>query len=522
MSSISSIDLESNDVFSKSSQQSYDGKMSIDVIDVEQYNVLILGELGAGKTTLQKILRNINYEINKKVRHSTQIPVSRNRLFSRNEQYFSVNIVDTPGFPKTKDIDTILTMIRNIITSYVSKSITKIDLLLLVVNGSIDITTDQIANITSVLKFFGRPVAPISCLMVTHFELQDIEDEKKWIFNFTSNPNMRFLSMACQGGFLFTGALDKDQFNDLSLCSFYTIQQCRRNSEFFNKLINRERIQYHFNTYFHDFHKTPSIVMSLINNSSVIEQRIKMSIYLHIFFPVNICKLITDYNFYIHHFGQEIFDSSEDNFGKMINNDETIKISNSQTGKCDAIFKRYNDGINRISVLLDGRIISSSINGRIRIWNPKIKNKKNHIVFKYGLYGINFCDLFFDELKLPDISNYRILKIWNPQTTTNDTFGFCITDLIISPTKQQILVNGKYNSYYGVCYSDVYYSDVYCSDLESNWRVLLQNIIMNVDEVICTKKNQKNNMNEEIRFKIWNQQTKYACNFTFLFNIQPV
>jgi hypothetical protein len=218
-------------------------EMAIDVFDVKTYNILILGESRAGKTTFRKVLRNMNYVTKMEVWRGTLAPVSKSSLFSINKEFISINMLDTPGFAEASTgINRTDDAIRNMITEYVKRDITRIDLILIAINGSSGVTASNIANITSVLKFLGRQVSSRTCLLITHFESKNIEDEKKWEEDFKSNPNMRFLTLACQGGFLFTGALDKNQFNNVPLRDSYIIQQRRRNILFFHKLMYGESV----------------------------------------------------------------------------------------------------------------------------------------------------------------------------------------------------------------------------------------------------------------------------------------
>jgi len=108
---------------------------------------------------------------------------------------------------------------------------------LITINGSGGLTQAQINNITNCLKFLGKQVSPKTHLLVTHFENRTHEDEEKWIKEFKGNEKMRFLTKACQGGFLFTGALSEEQFLNVKIRDGYIIRQRRRNMEMFKKLI---------------------------------------------------------------------------------------------------------------------------------------------------------------------------------------------------------------------------------------------------------------------------------------------
>jgi len=233
-SSVPSIEPKLNNVFSISPKIFCD---EIDVFDIEQYNVLFLGESGAGKTTFRKVLRNIDCLKKTKNMHGTLKSTFKNTLFSINKQFVSVNILDTPGFMSASfDSERINDIMRSVVTECVSRDTMRIDLILIVINGSRLMTVNQLANISLVMNLLGQKSAARTCLLVTHFESRDIDDEKKWIADFTSNPNMRNIMAKCHGGILFTGALEKNQFDNQSLCDSYIIKQCRWNDAFFDKL----------------------------------------------------------------------------------------------------------------------------------------------------------------------------------------------------------------------------------------------------------------------------------------------
>jgi hypothetical protein len=54
----------------------------INVYDIKQYNVLILGESRSGKTTFRKVLKNINFVTKMEVWRGTISPISKSTLFN--------------------------------------------------------------------------------------------------------------------------------------------------------------------------------------------------------------------------------------------------------------------------------------------------------------------------------------------------------------------------------------------------------------------------------------------------------
>lgn len=210
----------------------------IKVYDVAQHNILLLGESRTGKSTYRKVLHNINHVTKLEVWRGTVVPNSSTSLFNVDGKFVSLNILDTPGFGEASVSSTRTdSNLQNIIVEFVKKDITELSLILITVNGSGGLTSSQIKKITNCLRFLGRRVAKKTCLLVTHFENRNRLDEKKWIDEFKSNKRMRFLTRACQGGFLFTGALDDSQFKNVTCRDKFIDQQRRRNKHMFEKLL---------------------------------------------------------------------------------------------------------------------------------------------------------------------------------------------------------------------------------------------------------------------------------------------
>lgn len=211
----------------------------IKVFDVSQHNILLLGESRTGKSTYRNVLHNINHVTKLEVWRGTIVPNSSTTLFNVDGKFVSLNILDTPGFGEAS-VSNVRTdsNLQNIIVDFVKKDITSLSLILITVNGSGGLTSSQIKKITDCLRFLGRQVAKKTCLLVTHFENRTEEDEKKWISEFKSNKRMRFLTRACQGGFLFTGALDDNQFKNVECRDKYIHHQRRRNKNMFEKLLS--------------------------------------------------------------------------------------------------------------------------------------------------------------------------------------------------------------------------------------------------------------------------------------------
>jgi GTP-binding protein EngB required for normal cell division len=155
-----------------------------------------------------------------------------------------LNIIDTPGFGEAAEGTFVRTddNLKALISDFVKRDITKLSLVLVTINSAAGIGQAQVDQITNCLVLLGREIAPRTCFLVTHFENRGEEDEQNWITTFSSNKKMAFLLCACQGGFLFTGALTPSQFDEIKLRDAFIRQQRRRNVVLFQKIVGGEPV----------------------------------------------------------------------------------------------------------------------------------------------------------------------------------------------------------------------------------------------------------------------------------------
>jgi GTP-binding protein EngB required for normal cell division len=223
--------------------ETFTGKYEeFEVFENTRCDVLILGESRTGKSTWKNVLRNPNHITQLEVWRGTKNPETTNTLFKIGGRFISVNIIDTPGFGEASAAARTDDDLRNLITKFVKEDITRLNLVLIAINGSGGMTASQVKNITNCIKFLGKQISPKTCFLVTHFENRTAADEQKWVADFTNNPNMRFLMRACGGGFLFTGALNKNQFDVVGLRDAFLYQQRKRNAKLFAKMLNGDAV----------------------------------------------------------------------------------------------------------------------------------------------------------------------------------------------------------------------------------------------------------------------------------------
>jgi WD40 repeat protein len=110
----------------------------------------------------------------------------------------------------------------------------------------------------------------------------------------------------------------------------------------------------------------------------IIKRRSNITDILCDYFPKDVAKLISNYDYYLE---GKIVHSFKDNTsirciailsdGRIVSgsDDCTLKIWNLQTGKCDIIFRGHVGMVMCTAALSDGRIISGSTDKTLKIWN---------------------------------------------------------------------------------------------------------------------------------------------------------
>jgi WD40 repeat protein len=191
------------------------------------------------------------------------------------------------------------------------------------------------------------------------------------------------------------------------------------------------------------------------NDNFIIERRKNIATYLNIFFPYDLSKLISEYDYQLegkvytmtgHLKPVTCVAELRDSLHRIVSGsrDKTIKIWNIQNGMCDATFVGHTTPITCIAIHHDGRIISGSI-GQIKIWN-----------LQTGLCDITFTEewlsLIYGINILPDgriicASMNQEISIWNLQTKKCDIhfyLPFCRFYNIASD--ERIIVGSEYNT----------------------------------------------------------------------------
>jgi WD40 repeat protein len=178
--------------------------------------------------------------------------------------------------------------------------------------------------------------------------------------------------------------------------------------------------------------------LSLNDNLVIGRRKIFLKNFLDNFFPIDLSKLISEYDYHIEGISQTIkYDSSSWNFFALqsdnrliVTNYDRINMCNLQTGKWDTLpdMNYRNEFINCIVKLPDDRIVVGLNNGSLKIWNPQ--TEIYDLIFKghdKAIYYINtFCDEC-DNLLLISGSHDSTIKIWD---LTNGNCKTVITNMV--------------------------------------------------------------------------------------------
>jgi WD40 repeat protein len=200
---------------------------------------------------------------------------------------------------------------------------------------------------------------------------------------------------------------------------------------------------------------------NVCHRNLIIERRSNIINMLCDFFPKDVAKLISNYDYYLEGKIVHTFEGHTDTIscvtilsdGRIVSGsyDKTLKIWNRRTGKCDITFTGHNNWVICVAVhvsvlqkhladplidrvLPDERIVSGSEDNTLKIWNLQTGNCDS--TFRGHDSWIN-CVAVLSDGRIVSGSADETVKIWNHQTGNCDiTFrGYknevtCIAELL--------------------------------------------------------------------------------------------
>jgi len=209
-------------------------------VPCEIYNILIIGDSRAGKTTFVNLLSaKTLLDIEKvNVWHGTRNPISSVLYNNYNGKDIILKIIDTPGFGEASSLgggrsDSEL---RNIITEFTKSDITTVNLILITLNASNGLVNNQVQMILDLMQFFGNKFNLAFGLLITHFDNKTVDVEQKWLDSLQENVVMKNLVTSVLGNrIFFTGSyiqtIEKETFDT------FMILQNERKKKFLDELM---------------------------------------------------------------------------------------------------------------------------------------------------------------------------------------------------------------------------------------------------------------------------------------------
>jgi len=175
----------------------------------KNYNILLIGDSRSGKSTFLELIKNNDYVVETEIFRKTRDPISDTLFLKYDNEYIHINFIDTPGFNEVGGSSRTNKELEELITNFIRKDVTKLNMVLITINGSSGINQLQLDSITNTIKYLGKQLTNNMILLTTHFDLKDELEEKDWINKFQQDENVEFLRMIIKNKHLFTGAIDK-------------------------------------------------------------------------------------------------------------------------------------------------------------------------------------------------------------------------------------------------------------------------------------------------------------------------
>jgi len=198
---------------------------------------LTIGDSRSGKTTFVEYLKNLNYIVEAEVFRGTVDPKAETLFLKYGNRYLHLNFIDTPGLNEVGGDNRSNEVLRELITRFVKRDVTRLNMVLLTINCAGGLTALQVESATTVISFLGRDLMKNVVVLVTHFDVKSAEEEKKWTDTFKADSNVRFISHVCGDRYLFTGAIDSAIQKNVAVRDQFMALQKTRLQKFLNMLM---------------------------------------------------------------------------------------------------------------------------------------------------------------------------------------------------------------------------------------------------------------------------------------------
>lgn len=181
---------------------------------VEHVNILLIGRVRTGKTTIKSLLVNPT-TVPKDLTLKADTKDPNFQAFHLQEKNTVLNVIDTPGLfeRSNNEIDirdnvTILTMIK----ACAYMEIVKFHAICFCVSLTSGINQEDIESIKALIKYFGKETSKNSCLIITHCESKTEEQRQKLKQELVQDTDFKKIAPFFQLGILFSGAINPDDY----------------------------------------------------------------------------------------------------------------------------------------------------------------------------------------------------------------------------------------------------------------------------------------------------------------------
>lgn len=175
---------------------------------VKTANILIVGPTGSGKSTFLNVMKNPNYISEYELDSQTQDAQMEQNLFEIDNEFFMVQVIDTPGFGDSSSDSKSDFELEEMILKFIKQGVTELHMVLITVRYGIRFEKSQVDTIMNVLRFLGKDMRANTSVLCTFAENTTEQDRLEWIRK-AKNSNVKPLLQYCRNKVFFTGMLQK-------------------------------------------------------------------------------------------------------------------------------------------------------------------------------------------------------------------------------------------------------------------------------------------------------------------------
>lgn len=175
---------------------------------VKTANILIVGPTGSGKSTFLNVLKNPNYVSEYEIDSQTQEAQMDKNLFEIDNEFFMVQVIDTPGFGDSSSNQKSDFELEEMILKFIKQGVTELHMVLITARYGIRFEKSQVDTIMNVLRFLGKDMRKNTSVLCTFAENTTDQEKEEWIRK-AKKSNINTLLKYCHNKVFFTGMLQK-------------------------------------------------------------------------------------------------------------------------------------------------------------------------------------------------------------------------------------------------------------------------------------------------------------------------